>query len=89
MNEPKNKNAEIPHWFVTGTAPDKYQAGIDQRIFHSGTRSAVLRSTSEDYDTGEYGTIMPATMIVFGVAPSQTIRSGARADLGRLFSTTR
>ena len=58
MNEPKNKNAEIPHWFVTGTAPDKYQAGIDQRIFHSGTRSAVLRSTSEDYDTGEYGTIM-------------------------------
>lgn len=54
----KNNNPEIPHWFVTGTAPDKYQAGIDQQIFHSGSRSAVLRSTSEDYDTGEYGTIM-------------------------------
>ena len=34
-------------------------------------------------------TDIPATIIVLGVAPSHTIRSGARADFGRLFSTTR
>lgn len=34
-------------------------------------------------------TDIPATMIVVRFAPSQTIRSGASADLGRLFSTTR
>ena len=34
-------------------------------------------------------TDMPATMMVVRLAPSQTIRRGARADLGRLFRTTR
>lgn len=34
-------------------------------------------------------TDMPATMMVVGVAPSHTMSSGARADLGRLFRTTR
>jgi hypothetical protein len=34
-------------------------------------------------------TDIPATIIVFGVAPSQTIKSGARADFGRLLRTTR
>jgi len=34
-------------------------------------------------------TDIPAAMIVVWVAPSQTISSGARADFGRLFSTTR
>ena len=33
-------------------------------------------------------TDMPATIIVVFVAPSQTIRRGARADFGRLFKTT-
>ena len=31
---------------------------------------------------------MPARMIVLMLAPSHTIRSGASADFGRLFSTT-
>ena len=34
-------------------------------------------------------TDIPATMIVVGVAPSHTIKRGARADFGRLFNTTR
>src|SRR5699024_9850055 len=34
-------------------------------------------------------TDMPATMMVVFVAPSHTIRRGARADFGRLFKTTR
>ena len=34
-------------------------------------------------------TEMPAVMIVRMLAPSQTMSSGARADLGRLLSTTR
>ena len=40
----KNNNPEIPHWFVTGTAPDKYQAGIDQQIFHSGSSAMHIPS---------------------------------------------
>jgi hypothetical protein len=34
-------------------------------------------------------TDIPAIIIVFEVAPSHTIRRGASADFGRLFSTTR
>jgi hypothetical protein len=34
-------------------------------------------------------TDIPAAMMVVWVAPSHTIKSGARADLGRLLSTTR
>ena len=34
-------------------------------------------------------TDMPATTMVRSLAPSHTIRRGARADFGRLFSTTR
>lgn len=34
-------------------------------------------------------TEIPATMMVLMPVPSHTIRSGARADLGRLFNTTR
>lgn len=34
-------------------------------------------------------TDIPATIIVVLVAPSHTIKSGANADFGRLFSTTR
>ena len=34
-------------------------------------------------------TDIPATMMVLLPVPSHTMRSGARADFGRLFSTTR
>ena len=34
-------------------------------------------------------TDIPAIIMVVWFAPSQTIRSGARADFGRLFNTTR
>ena len=33
------KNKKIRHWIITGTAPDKYETGIDRKIFHTGTRS--------------------------------------------------
>ena len=34
-------------------------------------------------------TLIPAMIIVFVPVPSQTIKSGARADLGKLFNITK
>ena len=52
------KNKKIRHWIITGTAPDKYETGIDCKIFHTGTRSAYVCSTTEEYEADEYVTIL-------------------------------
>lgn len=52
------KNGEIKHWIITGTAMDKYQAGIDRKTFQSGTGSAFIQSEGEEYAPDEYATIM-------------------------------
>ena len=52
------RNEKIRHWIITGTAPDKYETGIDRKIFHTGTRSAYICSTAEDYEADEYATIL-------------------------------
>ena len=44
------RNEKIRHWIITGTAPDKYETDIDRKIFHTGTRSAYICSTAEDYE---------------------------------------
>lgn len=53
-----NKNKDIKYWIVTGTAPDKYEMGIDHEIFHTGTGAAFIRSKGEEFAPDEYGTVM-------------------------------
>jgi hypothetical protein len=43
---------------VTGTAPEKYQAGIDAKVCHMGSKSATIRSVADEFSAGEFGTIM-------------------------------
>lgn len=51
-------NNTIKEWIITGTAPEKYQAGIDYKICHTGTKSAALKSIANEFETGEFITIM-------------------------------
>jgi AraC-like DNA-binding protein len=44
VNESSNAPAG---WILTGTAPAEYETGLDNRIVHSGTYSAYLRSKNE------------------------------------------
>lgn len=52
------RSAKISHWIITGTAPDKYETGIDQKIFHVGTRSVSICSNSEEYEEDEYAAVL-------------------------------
>ena len=52
------KGAKIKQWITTGTAPEKYEIGIDHKIFNTGTRSASISSLEETYQPDEYATIM-------------------------------
>ena len=52
------KNEKIKHWIITGTAPDKYEAGTDRKIFNTGTKAAYICSTVEEYEADEYATVM-------------------------------
>ena len=54
----EKRSAKIRHWIITGTAPDKYETGIDQKVFHVGTRSAFICSLAEEYEEDEYATVM-------------------------------
>lgn len=54
MNKPK----EIKDWIITGTSPEKYQLKIDDNIFHMGSKSATIRSVTDEFSTDEFGTIM-------------------------------
>ncbi len=51
-------STEIKHWIITGTAPDKYETGIDHKIFNMGTGSASIQSVAGEYSPEEYATIM-------------------------------
>jgi len=52
------KQNDINGWIITGTAPEKYQMGTDHAIYHMGSKSAMMRSVAENYENGEYATIM-------------------------------
>lgn len=52
------QNTKIKHWIITGTAPDRYEMGIDRKVFHTGTGSAFIRSLEGSYEADEYATIM-------------------------------
>lgn len=49
---------EIKAWIITGTAPEKYQTGIDNRIYHLGSRSATIKAIAEAFSAGEFATVM-------------------------------
>jgi AraC-like DNA-binding protein len=53
-----DREETIRDWIITGTAPEKYQAGMDYKICHTGTKSAALHSIEDKYETGEFVTIM-------------------------------
>lgn len=53
-----NKQNEIKDWIITGSASEKYQACIDSKIFHMGSKSATLFSIADDIYDQEFGTIM-------------------------------
>ena len=53
----KNKT-EIKGWITTGTAPEKYQVSIDYKIYNTGTKSATIQSVADEFEVGEFATIM-------------------------------
>lgn len=53
-----NGDTEIKEWIMPGTAPEKYQASIDNKIYHVGTKSATIKSIADEFEVGEYATIM-------------------------------
>ncbi|MCY6371223.1 helix-turn-helix transcriptional regulator [Clostridium ganghwense] len=53
-----NKQNKIKGWIITGTAPEKYQISIDNKIYHMGSKAATICSVADEFSTEEYGTIM-------------------------------
>lgn len=52
-----DKKQIINGWLETGTAPEKYEYGLDQRNFFSGTKSAFLKSRDVEVE-GDYAVVM-------------------------------
>jgi len=48
----------IKGWFLTGLTPQKYQLYLDEKVFHTGTRSACIKSVSDEYKSGDFATVM-------------------------------
>lgn len=55
---PMDNSAKIKEWLFTGTAPGKFEAGIDNKIYNTGTKSATLKSIADNLEVDEYATIM-------------------------------
>ncbi|WP_414047028.1 helix-turn-helix transcriptional regulator [Macrococcus equi] len=55
-----NQNELIKGWFVTGTAPHLYDIKLDDRVYHSGKKSAFIFSNSDadSYNDNTFGTLM-------------------------------
>ncbi|WP_426749515.1 AraC family transcriptional regulator [Myxococcus sp. Y35] len=57
--QPSGGNQKLPvGWYVTESAPKRYEAGVDNTATCEGSRSAFLRSLTPD--TNGYGTFMQA-----------------------------
>lgn len=81
----KNGHGAGQHHLPEYVAPIAAQC-VDELDFLCGN---LLKSGIQRQNMPKTATEIPATMMVRILAPSQTMRSGARADLGRLFKTTR
>lgn len=55
--EESNMSNKVKGWFLSGSHPANYAFGVDDQIFHLGTKSGVLFSTG-DVGEGQFGTIM-------------------------------
>lgn len=53
-----NNKTEMKSWITTGVAPEKYQVGIDYKIYNTGTKSATIQSVADEFEVGEFATIM-------------------------------
>lgn len=53
-----NGKTEINGWLMTGTDPQKYQMSIDYETYHTGTRSATIKSVANEFEAGDFITIM-------------------------------
>lgn len=53
-----NSKTEINGWIMTGTDPQKYQMNIDYETYNTGTRSATIKSVADEYEAGDFITIM-------------------------------
>ncbi|TDQ40761.1 helix-turn-helix transcriptional regulator [Aureibacillus halotolerans] len=47
----------IKHWILSGSHPDQYEIGIDEKNVHQGNKSAFLRSVTVDSENS-FGTLM-------------------------------
>lgn len=53
-----NGKTEINGWIMTGTDPQKYQMSIDYETYHTGTRSATIKSVANEFEAGDFITMM-------------------------------
>lgn len=53
-----NNKTQIKEWIITGTTPEKYEMGIDHKVYNMGTKSATIKSVTDIFEVGEFGTIM-------------------------------
>ena len=51
-------NVTIKGWFLAGMSPQKYQLYLDEKVFNTGTKSACLKSIADEYQAGDFATIM-------------------------------
>lgn len=57
-SEEKMGSQEIKGWLFTGTALEKYDVFLDHKVFNQGTKSAKIVSKQEEYQEGEFVTLM-------------------------------
>lgn len=53
-----NNDSKIKEWIMTGTAPEKYEMGIDHKTYNMGTKSATIKSIVDEFEVDEFATIM-------------------------------
>ena len=57
-----NNDSQAKGWFLSGSHPQQYAFGVDEKVFHSGKKSGVLYSVDETEETGaseaQFGTMM-------------------------------
>ena len=53
-----NTKPIINGWMFASTVQDKYRLVMDHAIFNTGTQSASIQSTADEYDAGDYATIL-------------------------------
>jgi len=51
-------NSTIKGWFLAGMTPQKYQLYLDEKVFYTGTKSACIKSIDDEYNSGDFATIM-------------------------------